>query len=308
MKKFLLTSFSLTILTTSTLAADLPSRKAEIAPLQSPPIWTGFYAGLNAGGSWANSNSFNTKIADIDFENIAPLPSVSSPGAAGFIGGGQLGYNWQAAIGSYNFVAGVEADIQGITSNGGKAVGLSSFEPASQTVVTPNAGFVVYNNLNPQTVSKSLNYIGTARGRLGFLAMPTLLVYGTGGLAYGGASVSSSFYNGVNSSAYDLNGNLLGSISALSFGQGSTSATFIGWSAGGGLEWMFMPNWSVKAEYLYYDLGTRSGNYAGYRNDINGNLIYTDVIRYSTQLNGNIARAGINYHFNFGAFPVVSKF
>jgi outer membrane immunogenic protein len=90
----------------------------------------------------------------------------------------------------------------------------------------------------------------------------------------------------------------------------SISNTKVGWTAGGGAEWMFLPNWSVKVEYLYYDLGSLTtadavfavapvapavGLYAATQN--------------KTRFNGSVVRAGIDYHFVWGApAPVVAKY
>jgi outer membrane immunogenic protein len=80
-------------------------------------------------------------------------------------------------------------------------------------------------------------------------------------------------------------------------------------TVGGGLEWMFSQNWSVKFEYLYYDLGTAS---------VNGPVQYVNAVtgatglgasQTSAQFNGHIVRAGVNYHFNWGApAPVLAKY
>ena len=85
----------------------------------------------------------------------------------------------------------------------------------------------------------------------------------------------------------------------------------VGWTAGGGAEWMFMPNWSVKAEYLYYDLGKTSGSvvnpYYGIdaASGLNG---MESITNFSSRVSGNIVRAGANYHFNFASAPVVAKY
>jgi outer membrane immunogenic protein len=153
-------------------------------------------------------------------------------------------------------------------------------------------------------VSKSLDYLGTVRGRIGYLISPALLIYGTGGFAYGGANLSLN----VAQLGYNQNVNY----DTISPGYTSISQTRVGWTAGGGLEWMFMPNWSAKAEYLYYDLGSAQTN-AGYTvvaktrgtdpqiNFINGSQI-------SSRFNGNIVRLGVNYHLNFASAPVIAKF
>jgi outer membrane immunogenic protein len=78
----------------------------------------------------------------------------------------------------------------------------------------------------------------------------------------------------------------------------SQSETRAGWTAGGGFEWMFAPQWSVKAEYLYYDLGTLTLNQT-----LNVAILATPAanvnwnIQSTTHFNGNVVRAGLNYHF-----------
>ena len=106
----------------SAIAADLPSIKS--APIAAPaPIWTGFYAGLNAGGVWNNNNNVNiytwpTKPLIGYFTTSAPLNGgISSGSSLGFIGGGQVGYNLQAALVGFNFVVGLEADFQGLANS-----------------------------------------------------------------------------------------------------------------------------------------------------------------------------------------------
>ena len=77
-----------------------------------------------------------------------------------------------------------------------------------------------------------------------------------------------------------------------------------------------MPNWSAKVEYLYYDLGniTYSGGVSSVIAQPGGvqpvgQLLYALASQTSTRFNGNIVRAGVNYHFNWGApAPVVAKY
>jgi outer membrane immunogenic protein len=299
MKKALSVAALVLALTGSALAADLPSYKAPPPPpLPPPPLWTGFYVGLNAGGTWSSSQ--NTSIGNFP-ALIGPLDAVGATGAAalsssgilptstsGFMGGGQIGYNWQF----YNsFVAGIEADIQGVAASNSRGNGFGA------AVVPGNTAFTSVSFLS---ASKSLDYLGTVRGRLGWLFTPTLLVYGTGGLAYGGVSSNTSYFqlfvpfpNGVNPS----------------FGAGSFSDTRVGWTAGGGLEWMFWPNWSAKVEYLYYDLGRVSYAAAPAALSTTAGAIFgANFGQVSTRFNGNIVRAGVNYHFNWGAAPVVAKY
>ncbi|MCX7900164.1 MAG: porin family protein, partial [Methylocystis sp.] len=133
-------------------AADLPSQKGPPpAYVPPPPVmsWNGFYVGVNVGGGFQDATSSNVLWG-------------SGGGAAGIVGGGQIGYNWQVTP---MFVLGAEADFQGSS-------------------IGNNAG----NNWNwwggPDTAR--INWFGTVRGRLGVtLFSPNVLVYGSGGFAYG---------------------------------------------------------------------------------------------------------------------------
>ena len=74
---------------------------------------------------------------------------------------------------------------------------------------------------------------------------------------------------------------------------------------------MFMPNWSAKAEYLYYDLGKVSGsavnNYYG-TGGFTGHAGMQNVTNYTARASGNIARLGVNYHLNLASAPVIAKY
>jgi len=282
MKKSLLaaTALALAVSAGSALAADLPSKKA--APLLPPPpppaLWTGFYVGLNAGYTWDESSSVT--VASGSLAPFNPIVGIAGSGVLGtsvdgFIGGGQIGYNYQFANA---FVAGIEADIQGVAGSNNGSSSVAAFGPLTSTI----------------SATKSIDYLGTVRGRLGYLVTPSLLIYGTGGLAYGQANLSSSVFQAV--------GGLVGTSSS------AFSDTRVGWTAGGGVEWLFLPKWSAKVEYLYYDLGTVSTS---------GVIGFTGIAApvattaTSARFNGHVVRAGVNYHFNLfspAAAPVVAKY
>ena len=306
MKKLLLSSIAFAALAANAVAADLPTQKAP--PAVTPePLWKGFYIGLNAGGTWSNNNTINSSTwllfqpagsADNYTAAILSGPQSSSS-AGGFIGGGQIGYNWQARYAGYNFITGVEADMQGIAASNGNQ---------NRWNFNPNAGLSAGHpyalSTNVQGNS-NLSWLGTVRGRLGYLVMPTLVVYGTGGLAYGAYSSNTQLSQNWN----DISG---GGHNYFNYGASSSSTTMVGWTAGGGAEWMFMPNWSVKAEYLYYDLGNMSGslvnNYYGL-NASSGDNGSESITNYSKRISGNIVRAGVNYHFNLAnVAPIIAKF
>jgi outer membrane immunogenic protein len=130
-----------------------------------------------------------------------------------------------------------EADISGSTISGGTVVsGASAIAgfPANTVAVSGSA-------------NAKVDYLGTIRGRAGFLLMPPLLTYLTAGLAYGGASSNTTLAESVDGPCS------CGDFPAV---HGSSSTPRLGWTFGGGMEYMFAPHWTVKAEYLYYDLGS----------------------------------------------------
>jgi outer membrane immunogenic protein len=157
MNKGLALSISFLVAASATaFAADLPTPR----PTQyfGPPgfSWTGFYIGLNAGAAWNNGESVTI------FDPTIPANFAASNGSRiGFIGGGQIGYNFQTGP----IVWGVETDMQGLTTG-------QSF----------NYGPYGFLHLNASTNG---GWLGTTRARLGY-AVDEALVYVTGGVAYGG--------------------------------------------------------------------------------------------------------------------------
>ena len=277
---------------TAAIAADLPLKKEPIEAPVIVPVWTGFYVGLNAGGNWANTTSVTSKTWTFNNSPITTAllnGSIPTGSAAGFIGGGQIGYNWQTTFVGRDFIVGGETDIQGIAGSGdyGNLPRVAAYDRFG------GSQFTVSN----VRANASLTYLGTVRGRIGYSATPTLLIYGTGGLAYGGVSSSISNFQAFT----DIPGAIL-------VGQSSYSNTQVGWTAGGGAEWMFMPNWSVKAEYLYYDLGNGSSTAANYVYYSDGFIRPQGLSQYSSRFNGNIVRLGMNFHVNFDTAPVIAKY
>ncbi len=271
-------------------AADLPYK----APVYAPPPqvgWTGWYIGLNAGYNWGDSTVSSTGLATGGL-----VPGIATglalfgtynldPDRDGFIGGGQIGYNWQFN----NWVTGIEADIQGLTSKG----------RANRPFVGPVPGFPNEQYVGIQSAQAQVSWLGTLRGRLGGLITPSSLIYVTGGLAYGGVKAGGAINAQENASFVGTPFDFLPSV-----GGAINSETRAGWTLGGGWEWMFAPRWSVKAEYLYYDLGTVSTDYGVSTVCTpavcpNGPFQYgTAAVHTSTtRLNGNIALVGVNYKF-----------
>jgi outer membrane immunogenic protein len=260
-----------------------------------PPSWTGAYFGANAGyiadgGSAANVGAF--PIGDGAFpSDIAVLSGNLTPNGASFIGGGQSGYNLQL---SDIFFAGVETDIQGSGLKGSSALANGAPYGGAPGVIT---------ELGVLTATKSLAYLGTFRGRLGFLLTPAIGAFATAGLAYGQVGLNTtSTVGGI------LNAN--GAPLAAAYGTTNYSGTRAGWTAGGGLEAFVSSNWSAKVEYLYYDLGGTVGYtpFVASFSDLPGGLLAYGASKSSTSFNGHIARLGVNYHLTYNPAPIVAKY
>jgi outer membrane immunogenic protein len=245
----------------------LPSGKEmkEVAP--APPecdyTWTGFYIGGNAGYGWGNGDTRFEPLPDaatfIDLE-----PQRLSPDPSGFIGGGQIGYNFQL---NKWLVLGAEADFQGSDMEGDDT--RSNFTDI----------FGVGNGADTFLFAhERTQWFGTARARIGFTPMCKLLIYATGGLAYGSVdySANTNFDNGV---TYPV----------------KFSETNLGWTVGGGLEWALNHHWSVKAEYLYYDLGDESRTEPQLFDGVPTGSGF--AVRYHFDTTANIVRGGLNYKF-----------
>jgi len=260
-------------------AADMPM-KAMPAPIAAAPIynWTGFYVGLNLGGAWNDTRDdvfptgcFLTNVACGLGPTVNPLRSDSVRlTGSGFTGGVQAGYNWQAA----NWVFGIEGDIN--------YSGISDGSSINRPVVAPLAGNFIH------TESDKLNWFGTFRGRLGMTVTPSFLIYGTGGLAFGQVRSASAVSFTTTTDVY----------------AGSIDDTRFGWTVGGGGEWMIAPQWSIKAEYLFVDLGKASYTQTCITAVC---AAFTPPPSYQTDLrvHEHVARVGVNYHFGG---PVVARY
>jgi outer membrane immunogenic protein len=261
------------LLSTSALAEGLPSSGRVASPVYN---WTGFYAGLNAGYAWGNGD-FGSSLGcseplggcffpvNSDAQAFIDGQGSKSVNSGGFTGGVQGGYLAQSG----RFVFGYEVDFNaldiGSSREGGGAV----------------PGLVLDDPVNVQVrTSFSTDWLLTIRGRLGVTVTPNVLVYATGGLAVADVSVTNSFKE-------------LGAAPFTTPGSSSSSDVKTGWTVGGGVEWALGNNWSVKAEYLYVDLGSINTTAAipfpdgGTTNSLNS----------SVDITAHIARAGLNYKF-----------
>jgi outer membrane immunogenic protein len=278
MKKLLLASTALVAFATvgSAGAADLPV-KAPVAPALICPTcnWTGFYFGVNAGGSIG----VDTNAAGLSgFPTGAGFPATGNPflsstdkrALPGFLGGAQAGYNWQTG----NVVLGVEADWQ------------FTDERSTLNVTGQNLAATLFTN--SYSTEEHIKSIGTARARLGW-AHDGFLWYVTGGAAW---------------ARIDNNTTLTSSLPAVTFAS-PVSVSFTtdkgGWTVGGGVETCLWNNWSAKLEYLYVDLGTINNTFTTPTTAAGTFAVFTS----SDKLQDHIIRVGLNYRFGG---PVVARY
>jgi outer membrane immunogenic protein len=243
----------------------LPPAAAQAQQANPAHNWSGFYLGLNAGAAFGKFHTKTQVGAGNYFVFPADAATVSATGTrslsdSGFTGGVQAGFNWQAS----NIVYGLEVDF-----------GSFNIGAARQTTATfPVWGPSTYTLTN----SADTDWLFTARGRYGW-AFSNVLAYATGGLAVTRIRTANSYLDDAFFVPHTS-------------GDWRASATKLGWTLGGGLEWALSSNWTVKAEYLYLDFG--SVNAPGMIvDDASG----SQAISTSVDLTAHITRAGINFKF-----------
>jgi outer membrane immunogenic protein len=218
MKKILLLGMALGALIVPAAAADLAPyyKAAPPAPIFS---WTGCYIGGDVGGAWSSQDVSNSSPASTDQGGV-----TGTINANGVIGGAYGGCNFQW---TNAWVVGIEGDWSGANLNG-TAVGPNLL--ANGTPV--GSGGLAWTS--------NLDSVATIRGRLGYIWAPNILLYATGGGAWGRTSYTSvdAFSGGCPNC-----------------GTTAFSNTASGWVVGAGVDWApWSNNWIVRVEYLHYDL------------------------------------------------------
>ena len=198
--------------------------------MMSAPVYN--WNGLYVGGIVGVVTNF-----DPVWSNGVPAADATLGGNSRGTIGGTIGYNWQMA----SWILGLEADW-------------SWANTSSSTTTAGCAG-------NPCTTT--MNNVGTARARIGYLVMPSLLIYGTGGFAWAG------IHN--------------------TFLTADIRTTDSGYTFGGGAEWMFAPHWTVKAEYLRLHLN----------DTLACGVPPCGLPVNATHMNADMFRVGANYLFNW---------
>ena len=258
------------------LSADLP---LKAPPKLAPWTWSGFYLGGHAGYGWSHDPQ-SVAANDPFFFGKFPSFGVAGYDGKGWLAGFHAGANWQDG----RIVGGLEIDLS--------ATGIQG---SSNAAVGPNPDFVgMVPTLVDGTARTSgrFEWLGSARARLGYLATPDILLYGTGGLAW--THYTHNEDQLTNRNAFALVPPQADGV----FSSTSYANWRFGWVAGiGGEMRLFNSNWLGRLEYLHYDFG-RSENsavsmyYAGPWPRSGGNLT------------ADVVRVGLSYKFDPDRFAL----
>jgi outer membrane immunogenic protein len=223
-------------------AADMPMKAPSAPSVVSD--WAGFYLGVHGGYGWARFSSDN-----FDPVSVALAPgALRNPQPQGTLFGGHAGFNWQRGA----WVGGLEIDFSGADLKETQSLSASSGEAIS--------------------LRAKIDMLATARARFGFLPVQNLLVYGTGGFAWGHASAKETICTDVVCSTV------------------ATNESMFGWTAGAGLEYKLVENLLLRVEYLHYDFVKQDFTWA------NQSLAVTPlVVNAATRIDA--VRGGISYKF-----------
>jgi len=239
--------------------------------IAATPVWSGLYVGGHAGYGWGTIDGrqffCNSDCREGRGELVMSTLEHSDVDIDGAFGGGQIGLNFQHG----SIVFGVEGDFSWSDIDG-RANGTTEVWSGS--------------NRHHKTWDFELEHFGTVRGRLG-LARDSALFYVTGGFAWGK----------VSSNLTAIQDYVDDNIPDLVSGKASWDDTLTGWTIGGGLEWMLAPSLTLKAEYLYVDLGSFRINYIGrdLRTDPPGTWKGES---FDGDMDFHTIRVGLNYKFN----------
>ncbi|MCJ2057284.1 porin family protein [Methylobacterium sp. J-048] len=275
MKTLLASLAAFTALTAAASAADLP-RRAAPPPIFTPiPVftWTGAYFGINAGYAFdASSNSTSSFGIPAAFATTGTATAnFSQRNQEGFSGGGQVGYNYQFTPGS-GVVVGIEADAQYLDFGRSRNNALITGGQLAQGLYVTD----------PRGLS-SLDFFGTVRGRIGY-AFDRVLVYGTGGFAYGSGSADRSFGGFAGNDSFRT-----------------------GYAVGGGMEYALPVDSflnffrssavTVKVEGLYVNIDRNTRNQGAFVINAASNVpvAYSAIGRRDDEF--AVVRAGLNYKF-----------
>jgi outer membrane immunogenic protein len=260
-------------------AADVAGPVYKAPTMTALPSWTGYYFGLNGGYAWqdrpvALSMNDPAAINGISLVGGLSIPHEIDGGFAGF----QAGYNWQF---NQRWLAGLEADFQFGNING---------QP-SLPLITSAGGIPGRVNF-----TENVQWFGTLRGRFGFMPLDNVLLYGTGGLAYGRVDRRADFRTDLAIDALFATYSFSCSGGGNVCFAGNASQIQFGWTLGGGAEWALWQNITFKTEYLYVNLGQGAVTMNALAMQFGG-LVSSSMTLDTGDTDFHVVRAGLNARF-----------
>ena len=233
------------------------------------PNWNGLYGGVSLGSRTANSHWKTCHAPSV----FGGCPNIGFPlwangnneslDSTGVRVAAMLGINVQLD----RWVLGLETDF-GWGDNEKSRKGL----PGAQIAGLPNS--------DKAEVEQSWDT--GLRLRAGYLVTPSLLAYGTGGVAW--------LHKEVRAVCAELNSGSNGNWCVVQTGKDSVSETPVGWTVGSGIEWMFAPHWTVRGEYRFAKFGKTTHDFF-----TNAPL---DSQRVKSSQNTHTVNIGVAYLFN----------
>lgn len=260
---FVFSAISVVALTQIADAADLPRKAPAPAPVVAVASWTGCYAGGVGGFQNARSSQDYGGLVNGVPNAFLPAGFEMAPDYTvnGATFGGTLGCNYQ--VPGTRWVLGFEGDFSSLRALGVGRPG----DAAIQMGLNQNFRF-----------STEQHWMATARGRVGY-AWDRVMIYATGGAIWGG-----------------FDGNNFNGTGVITAQRVAYETTATGWTAGVGVEYVFLPqwsNWTFKFEGLYADYGTfHYGDEPGIANGCTAGCANADV-----KTTAWMARVGLNYRF-----------
>jgi len=259
-------------------ASDLPSRKAPpIVPITSPS-WTGFYAGGDVGailnvpgasvlatGAYPQSSLIGIPPRLTWTAQPYTLPGVAVLNDAGFKVGAHAGYNYQIG----------KLVVLGVEVGGGTLFGTAGTQTFPSPTLPGQAAF--------SQVGRTADFVGDAVARVGVTPFSqNFMFYGLGGLAYGHANVSVARAD---------------TALAATYAQATPGSWKTGWTAGGGIEWMFMPNLSLDLRYQHFDLGSSTVE-TNAISSVGPAIATPNAVLAKAKWRGDEVKVGASFHFN----------
>lgn len=248
------------------MAVKAPPR-TEVAAVYN---WTGFYVGGHVGygqleNGWTDRGI--TAAGNVFFINNLPNQLYRN-NADAFLGGGQVGYNWQ----SDRLLIGVEGEYSWMKSKGQvESLFLPGAIPFAFALCAPVACTARFTS--------ETDGLASVTGRLGYAASNWLF------FVKGGAAWINTSHEYVVPQR------------TATTGFPTVSLTRTGWTVGTGVEYGFLGNWSAKLEYQYYDFG--SGTYT---------FPFLNGARFDADIEQRVHAVKLGINYRFGNSTVVAKY